>query len=76
MSDRITGTIKTADLSPSVFTPCAPGDGIAASAREAILQDYADRFLHQIAHLHGREFAIARTKIEEAVMWAVKGLKR
>lgn len=59
---------------PTVGAP--PGDGICASAREAILKDYADRFIRQIDHLHGREFAIARTKIEEAVMWAVKGLTR
>jgi hypothetical protein len=35
-----------------------------------------DAFLDEIAEEQGREFAIARTKAEEAVMWAVKGVTR
>ncbi|WP_297772689.1 hypothetical protein [uncultured Roseovarius sp.] len=65
-------TIKSSDT----ILGAPPGDGICGSAREAILKDYADRFMSQLAHLDGLEFDIARIKIEEAVMWAVKGLTR
>ena len=40
------------------------------------IKDLRDAFLDEIAEEQGREFAIARTKAEEAVMWAVKGLTR
>ena len=45
-------------------------------ARVAALKDHGQAFLDSIASDQGREFALARTKIEEAVMWAVKGLTR
>jgi hypothetical protein len=40
------------------------------------IKDLGDAFLDEIAEEQGREFAIARTKAEEAVMWAVKGVTR
>lgn len=39
------------------------------------IKDLGQEFLDLIAKLgQGREYSIARTKMEEAVMWAVKGL--
>lgn len=40
------------------------------------IKDIGAEFLTSIDSLvpHGREGAIARTKVEEAVMWAVKGI--
>ena len=40
------------------------------------IKDMGEAFLDLIAEAvpHGREVALARTKVEEAVMWAVKGL--
>lgn len=35
-----------------------------------------ENFLTIIDDRNGREFALARTKMEEAVMWAVKGLTK
>jgi len=42
--------------------------------RVSAIKDMGDAFLTEIAEEQGRAFSIARTKIEEAVMWAVKGL--
>lgn len=44
--------------------------------RVSAVKDIGDAFLTEISSDQGREFSIARTKIEEAVMWAVKGLTR
>jgi len=44
--------------------------------RVSAIKDMGDALLTEISGDQGREFAIARTKIEEAVMWAVKGLTR
>lgn len=44
--------------------------------RMSAIKDLGDAFLSEISGDQGREFSIARTKIEEAVMWAVKGLTR
>jgi hypothetical protein len=40
------------------------------------IKDYGLAFLGVIDHAvpRGREHALAKTKVEEAVMWAVKGL--
>jgi hypothetical protein len=38
------------------------------------IKQAGDFFLALLAPLPGRETALARTKIEEAVMWAVKGV--
>ena len=43
-------------------------------ARMTAIKDMGQAFLDEIAFDQGREFAIARTKMEEAVMWAVKGI--
>ena len=43
-------------------------------ARVAAIKDLGQAFLDGIADGQGREFALARTRIEEAVMWAVKGV--
>jgi uncharacterized tellurite resistance protein B-like protein len=41
------------------------------------LKDLGAEFLDEIEHLDAsRELALAKTKIEEAVMWAVKHLTR
>ncbi|WP_417726183.1 hypothetical protein [Roseovarius sp.] len=45
-------------------------------AKVEAIKDMGQRFLGEIAANQGREFALARTKIEEAVMWAVKGVTR
>lgn len=42
--------------------------------RVTAVKNMGAAFLDEIAEDRGREFAIARTKIEEAVMWAVKGI--
>jgi len=44
--------------------------------RVEAIKDHGQALLDEIAEEQGREFAIARTKIEEAVMWAVKGVTR
>ncbi|MET4128395.1 hypothetical protein [Roseovarius sp. MBR-6] len=46
----------------------------AEKAQMAAIKDLGEAFLDALAPHQGREFAIARTKIEEAVMWAVKGI--
>ncbi|ARE84948.1 hypothetical protein KZZ08_17210 [Roseovarius mucosus] len=48
----------------------------AEACRVSAVKDIGDAFLTEISCEQGREFALARTKIEEAVMWAVKGLTR
>lgn len=40
------------------------------------IKDQGQAFLDLISAEQGREVAIARTKIEEAVMWAVKHVTR
>lgn len=44
--------------------------------RVSAVKDMGDALLTEISGDQGREFAIARTKIEEAVMWVVKGITR
>ena len=44
--------------------------------RVSTIKDIGDALLDEIAEDQGRKFSLARTKIEEAVMWAVKGLTR
>lgn len=46
----------------------------AEKARVEAIKDLGQAFLDELAPHQGREFALARTKIEEAVMWAVKGI--
>jgi len=48
----------------------------AEKARMDVIKDLGQAFLDEIAPDQGREVSIARTKIEEAVMWAVKGMTR
>lgn len=48
----------------------------AEKRRISDIKDLGDAFLTEIASDEGREFSLARTRIEEAVMWAVKGLTR
>ncbi|PKP62743.1 MAG: hypothetical protein CVT86_07005 [Alphaproteobacteria bacterium HGW-Alphaproteobacteria-8] len=48
----------------------------AEKHRMSAIKDMGDAFLGEISGDQGREFSIARTKMEEAVMWAVKGLTR
>ncbi|KJS45888.1 MAG: hypothetical protein VR71_00005 [Roseovarius sp. BRH_c41] len=50
--------------------------GDIEKARVEAIKDIGQRFLDEIAADQGREFSLARTKIEEAVMWAVKGVAR
>lgn len=40
------------------------------------IKDLGERFIDECrsSEFNMREFALARTKIEEAVMWAVKGI--
>ncbi|MBE0455717.1 DUF7681 family protein [Roseovarius autotrophicus] len=44
--------------------------------RMSAIKDMGDAFLACLVDDQGREANIARTKIEEAVMWAVKGITR
>tara|TARA_R100000935_G_scaffold35329_1_gene56052 strand:- start:417 stop:644 length:228 start_codon:yes stop_codon:yes gene_type:complete len=72
-------TIKSTDdnrveNSPVRYVPRALND--AEARRVSAVKDIGDAFLTEISCEQGREFALARTKIEEAVMWAVKGLTR
>jgi hypothetical protein len=46
----------------------------AEKAQVEAVKDLGRALLDVIAANQGREFAIARTRIEEAVMWAVKGI--
>lgn len=46
-------------------------------ARMLAIKDCGEAFLALLAaEPNGREISIARTKLEEAVMWAVKGLTK
>lgn len=41
------------------------------------IKDLGQQFLNLVEDLgNGREYALAKTKIEEAVMWAVKGITK
>lgn len=41
------------------------------------VKDLGQELLELVDHLgQGREFSISKTKIEEAVMWAVKGITK
>lgn len=70
-------TIKSTDDGRAENSPMRHAYRILSEAEKArvdLIKDLGDAFHFEIAGDQGREFAIARTKIEEAVMWAVKGL--
>jgi hypothetical protein len=48
----------------------------AEKAAMVRIKDLGEQFIIAMAETvpHGREQALAKTKVEEAVMWAVKGL--
>jgi hypothetical protein len=75
MSDRIPSTddARVAN-SPVRHSYRALSD--TEKARMSAIKDMGDAFLTEISNDQGREFSIARTRIEEAVMWAVKGITR